>query len=35
VPAVVFGNHPQAGGPAIHCVKLVIIGKVTRHISDR
>lgn len=35
VPAVVFGNHPQAGGPAVHCVKLVVIGERMGHISDR
>lgn len=31
VPAVVFGNHPQAGGPAVHCIKLVVVGERSAH----
>lgn len=31
VPSVVLGNHPQAGGPAVHRVKLMIIGERMGH----
>lgn len=31
VPAVVFGNHPQARWPAVHRVKLVVVGERMGH----